>query len=133
MVVHYDHRPPTCQDYGTIFVADNIHVTPVPVSVISEGESPENFILKQNYPNPFNPSTKIKFDILNSGFVQIKIFDIAGREIETLANQNFSPGEYVVDWNAQSSPAGVYLYTLNFFSLSGEKKFTTTKKMMLVK
>jgi photosystem II stability/assembly factor-like uncharacterized protein len=118
-----------CGAIGTVLWTENFGVGVQQIS----SQVPSNFKLHQNYPNPFNPSTRINFEILNAGFVQIKIFDIAGREIETLANQNFSPGEYVADWNAKNSPTGVYLYTLNFFSPSGEKKFTSTKKMMLVK
>lgn len=118
-----------CGAVGTVLWTENAGVGVEQIS----SEVPDNFKLHQNYPNPFNPSTKINFEILNSGFVQIKIFDIASKEIEMLANQNFSPGEYVVDWNAKNSPAGIYFYTLNFFTPFGEKKFTSTKKMMLVK
>lgn len=118
-----------CGATGTVLWTEN---SGVGVEQISS-EIPRNFKLHQNYPNPFNPATKINFEILNSGFVEIKIFDVAGREVETLANQNFNSGKYVVNWNSKSSPAGIYLYTLNFFSSTGEKRFTSTKKMMLVK
>ena len=71
VVVHYFMHPPTCQDYGTIFLADNMRVTPYTTS-ITEGELPVKYELKQNYPNPFNPSTIIKFSIGENGKLKIE-------------------------------------------------------------
>lgn len=91
--------------------------------------------LYQNYPNPFNPSTKIKFDITKSSSVQglgsllttMKIYDISGRELGTILNQNLSPGSYEVDFNGSSLPSGVYFYKI----ITGD--YSSTKKMLLVK
>ncbi|MCI0473577.1 MAG: T9SS type A sorting domain-containing protein, partial [Ignavibacteria bacterium] len=103
------------------------------VSVIT----PQNFNLYQNYPNPFNPNTIISFDIPNSSplsplqrgtmFVTLKIFDITGKEVETLVNEQLSPGSYEVDWNASRYPSGTYFYRLE------TKDFRETKKMVLIK
>lgn len=90
-------------------------------------EIPSGFRLKQNYPNPFNPMTNFEFHIRNSGFASLKVFDITGREIQTLVNENLKPGIYNVSFNGSKLGSGVYYYTLK----SGD--FVETKKMMLIK
>ncbi len=99
---------------------------PFGIQTISN-EVPSSFSLEQNYPNPFNPSTKIKFSVAEQKQVELKVFDITGREISTLVNQQLKPGIYEYDWNASNLPSGVYLYKL----ASGS--FSSTKKMVLVK
>ncbi|HEX2786315.1 MAG TPA: T9SS type A sorting domain-containing protein [Ignavibacteria bacterium] len=86
-----------------------------------------DYQLSQNFPNPFNPSTKIKFQIPKSSFVSLKIYDLIGREVETLVSENLNTGEYQVQWNASNFPSGVYFYKLQTDNL------TETKKMLLVK
>lgn len=88
---------------------------------------PDRYLLSQNYPNPFNPVTNIKFEIPKSEFVNIKVFDIVGKEVKELVNQNLSPGEYKVDFNGSEIESGIYFYRIN----AGE--FAETRKMMLVK
>ncbi|MBS1493235.1 MAG: T9SS type A sorting domain-containing protein [Bacteroidetes bacterium] len=88
---------------------------------------PDKFSLKQNYPNPFNPETKISFDVKNSTFASLKIFDMTGKEVKTLVNENISAGSYEINFNASELNSGVYFYTLK------TNEFTETKKMMLVK
>ena len=90
---------------------------------------PETFELRQNYPNPFNPSTNLEFGISELGFVSLKIYDAAGKEVATLVNEVLSPGKYNYQFsifNYQLS-SGIYFYTLK----SGE--FTETKRMILLK
>ena len=89
--------------------------------------SPENYNLYQNFPNPFNPSTSIKFDIPKKSFVRVSVYDAIGREVAALVNNDLSPGEYSVDWNAAAFPSGVYFYRIN----TGQ--YTEIKKMMLIK
>ena len=91
------------------------------------GEIPNRFSLTQNFPNPFNPSTKIKFDIPNSGITSLKVYDILGREVEVLVNELLKTGTYEADFNANRLASGVYFYRL----VSGE--YSETKKMVLVK
>jgi photosystem II stability/assembly factor-like uncharacterized protein len=88
---------------------------------------PESFSLKQNYPNPFNPATKISFDIKNSTFASLKIFDMSGKEIKALVDENLAAGSYEINFNASELNSGVYFYTLK------TNEYTETKKMMLVK
>lgn len=88
---------------------------------------PDNFSLGQNYPNPFNPQTKIKFSIKQTLFAEMKIFDILGREVKTLVNENLKAGEYEVSFTAANLPGGVYFYRLQ------TADFTETRKMVLIK
>lgn len=90
-------------------------------------EVPKNFSLSQNYPNPFNPATYIKFAIPKSGFVKLTVFDMLGREIETIINQNLSAGTYKADWNASGYSSGIYFYKLE------TDRYSKTKKMVLTK
>jgi enediyne biosynthesis protein E4 len=95
-------------------------------------EIPKGFNLYQNYPNPFNPSTKIKFDIpVNDNQpkteVVLAVYDILGKQLGVLVNQQVSPGKYELDWNASVFPSGIYFYTLS----SGNLK--ASKKMVLIK
>jgi photosystem II stability/assembly factor-like uncharacterized protein len=88
---------------------------------------PDNYILSQNYPNPFNPVTNIEFSVPSASFVKLVIFDITGREIETLVNAELKAGVYKIDWNAVNYPSGVYFYKVV------TEDFIETKKMILVK
>lgn len=98
-----------------------------PVGINDQEFTPNQFSLGQNYPNPFNPSTTIKYQIENSGFVSLKVFDALGREVATLVNENKVPGIYSVNFNALNLPSGIYMYQLK----SGN--FTDVKKMTFVK
>lgn len=88
---------------------------------------PSHFSLSQNYPNPFNPMTNIKFDIPKSVFVKLTVFDVLGREVQTLVNEQLSPGTYNYDFNASHLPSGIYYYKLE------SNEFIQTKKMVLIK
>ncbi|MEO8515044.1 MAG: T9SS type A sorting domain-containing protein, partial [Ignavibacteria bacterium] len=93
-------------------------------------EIPGEFSLYQNIPNPFNPSTKIKFDVsaVNSiSKVSLIVYNVLGKEVKVLVNQNLKPGKYEADWNAASNPSGVYFYRLSYDG------FSAVKKMVLVK
>ncbi|MFC2083876.1 T9SS type A sorting domain-containing protein [Bacteroidota bacterium] len=83
--------------------------------------------LSQNYPNPFNPSTKIRYSIPQQSFIQLRIYDVVGREITTLINKEQPQGFYEVDFNGSDLSSGIYFYQLR----AGD--FINTKKMILVK
>lgn len=90
-------------------------------------EVPRGFSLTQNYPNPFNPATNIEFAIPKSSFVKLAIYDILGREVEKLVNEDLNAGTFNVDFNASNLTSGVYFYRI----ITGD--FTETKKMILTK
>lgn len=90
-------------------------------------EIPEKFGLYNNYPNPFNPLTKIKFDIAKLTNAKLVVFDITGREVETLVNENVNAGKYEISFDASNLSSGVYFYKLV------TNEFTETRKMLLVK
>ncbi len=88
---------------------------------------PNKFNLYQNYPNPFNPSTTIKFDLPLSGFVKLKIYDMLGREVTTLANEFRNAGTYEINYNASSLSSGIYFYKLEYENKSEVRKFMLVK------
>jgi N-acetylneuraminic acid mutarotase len=97
------------------------------VGVKEELKVPKEFALFQNYPNPFNPSTKISWQSPVSSRQTLKIFDLLGREVATLIDEEKPAGSYEVTWNATNLPSGVYFYQLKAGS------FTATKKLLLLK
>jgi hypothetical protein len=88
---------------------------------------PSSYSLNQNYPNPFNPSTQIKFSIVKSEQVTLKIYNSIGQEVTQLVNQVLPAGNYTVRWDAEDFASGVYFYTLH------TNDFTAAKKMILLK
>jgi len=102
--------------------------TPQPTNFSLTGnEIPKETKLYNNYPNPFNPVTKIRFDVSISGPVNLKVFNIQGKEVAILVNSMLSAGSYETILNASSFPSGVYYYRIQ----TGE--FSMTKRMVLVK
>jgi len=98
-----------------------------PTDVKEQGGIPTAYSLSQNYPNPFNPTTSIKFALPHSAFTKVTIYDILGREVQTLVNGNLEAGYYEVNFNAANLVSGVYIYRIQ----SGD--FTQTKKLLLLK
>lgn len=99
---------------------------PIGVHPISN-EIPSGYLLEQNYPNPFNPSTKIQFSILKHSITKLTIYDVTGRVLAILVNEELIPGKYEVGWDASHRASGVYYYTLE------SEGFTETKKMVVLK
>lgn len=88
---------------------------------------PEKFELNQNFPNPFNPNTTISYNLPNSGYVSLKIYDILGNEVATLVNENMEAGKHSIDFSASNIVSGIYFYKLDFGSKSQIKKMTLLK------
>jgi hypothetical protein len=93
-----------------------------PVGVRMEDPLTRDFMLHQNYPNPFNPKTEIGFRIAQFGLVRLRIFDLLGRDIATLVNEELHPGAYTVQWDAGEMASGVYLYRLEAGSSVASRK-----------
>ena len=110
--------------YSTDIYTNKIIVPGFPTAVKVEdlGNSPHRFALNQNYPNPFNPSTKIKYSIPYSTRLTIKVFNVLGQEVETLANELKSAGTYELTWNAANLPSGIYFYRLETGQFSQFKR-----------
>jgi len=88
---------------------------------------PKSFTLSQNYPNPFNPVTTIKYQLPTPRYVSLKVYDVLGREIQTLVNESQDAGEHFVRFNAFNLPSGVYFYRLNSSGKSEVKKMVHLK------
>lgn len=99
---------------------------PVGIQPISN-QVPSGFSLAQNYPNPFNPNTKIRFSIPKYSFAKLIIYDITGRVMAILVNEQLKPGVYEVNWDASHRASGVYYYKLEADS------YSETKRMVLLK
>ncbi|MBT8379705.1 MAG: T9SS type A sorting domain-containing protein [Ignavibacteria bacterium] len=85
------------------------------------------FDLEQNYPNPFNPTTKIKYQIPESSFVKLKVYDVIGNEIATLVNEKKLAGTYEIEFYGTGLPSGIYFYQLK------AGNFIETNKMLMLK
>lgn len=97
-------------------------------SVGNESPSiPSDIKLYQNYPNPFNPTTTIQYQVATTSFVKISVFDVLGKEIESLINREQSPGNYKITFNGSNLSSGIYFYQLRAGDL------IQTKKMILMK
>jgi photosystem II stability/assembly factor-like uncharacterized protein len=93
----------------------------------ADTELPQAYELAQNYPNPFNPSTEIAFSIPENSRVTLTIYDMLGRQVETLLDETKPAGSYKVNFNANNLPSGMYFYKIQ----SGD--YSQTKRMMLIK
>ena len=105
-----------------------VESSPVTTGVAEQvNGKPGEFLLMQNYPNPFNPSTSITFNIPTKSYVSLIVFDILGREVAMLVNEQKSAGTYTQKWNAANMSSGIYFYRLQAGT------FTETKKLILLK
>ena len=93
----------------------------------NSNELPAGFSLEQNYPNPFNPATSISYNVGASSLVNIKVFDLTGKEIAVLLNETKSPGRYSVEFDASNYPSGVYFYRMTVDGKSFERKMVLVK------
>ncbi|MFZ5432458.1 MAG: T9SS type A sorting domain-containing protein [Calditrichota bacterium] len=107
---------------GTREAVGTVSATPeAPAEVITE------YALHQNYPNPFNPTTHIAFDLVESGWVSLKVYNVVGQQVATVVEGNLIAGPHTVDFTATNLPSGIYWYKLTV------NDFSATRKMLLVK
>jgi serine protease AprX len=126
--------PDSLYGWGIINALDAINYNPTSTdtgNVSRNNNTPTNFELAQNFPNPFNPSTTIKYEIKEGGFVTLNVYNLLGNLVATLVNENQPAGTYYVNFNVNSErtplPSGVYFYRLQI----GD--FVATKKMVVMK
>jgi dienelactone hydrolase len=120
---------------GTIYV-DNLRLKyPGNVTAVEERRaSQSHFELEQNYPNPFNLTTAIGYRISAVSHVTLKVYDVLGRQVATLVNENESPGYHYVTFNAANLSSGVYFYRILSEPVSGGAgEYHDTKKLLLLK
>ena len=110
-----------------IIKTDSLGNTTYPTKVDNEIRPVSDIQLFQNYPNPFNPGTKINYQIPQTGFVTLKVYDLLGREVATLVDEEKSVGSYEVEFNGVELTSGIYFYRLQ----AGD--YIETKKMILIK
>ena len=120
-VTGYSEGTGTGKDFATIKYTQTVGLQNV------NSEVPDRFSLGQNYPNPFNPKTNIGLRIAEFGFVSLKVFDITGKEVAVLIDQEMNAGVYNVDFDAANLSSGMYFYKMETAG------FTDVKKMVVVK
>ena len=106
-------------------------------AVANQPEIPTVFALSQNYPNPFNPTTKIKYDLPEASIVSLRIYNILGQEIATLANGQQPAGYFEATWEGRNNygltvSSGIYFYRFEATGASGQT-FNSLKKMIFLK
>jgi hypothetical protein len=125
-----EHVVQTLSGEGTLRISDKT-VNRLRLRVTVAGDAmPTEYSLRQNYPNPFNPSTKIVYGVpgwSTREFIELRVFDILGREVATLVNDLKTPGEYSITWDASGFASGVYLCQLRAGS------FVQTRKLVLLR
>jgi hypothetical protein len=104
----------------------------LPAMNIKSNETPNEFMLYTAFPNPFNPSTTIRFDLPEDSFVTINVYDMVGRHVKTLLNNNMPAGRKSIVWDStnyfdQHVSAGTYFYVIR------TDRYSQTKKMILLK
>ena len=137
--------PAACSIGGKIYVLGGMNISNVRLSTVEEydpaldttnivsvkdgsnSEIPTTFKLEQNYPNPFNPTTSIEYRVASTEYVTLKVYDVLGREVATLVNEEKPAGTYEIKWNAENLSCGAYFYQLK----AGD--FVQTKKLILMK
>lgn len=117
----------------------SLQIVPSSPTSVGPGEGlPQRFVLYQNYPNPFNPSTAIRFWVPVQSHVTIRVLNILGQEVRTLASSNYGKGQYEIVWDGQNDiglpvASGLYFYRLEAKPADGGEAYVGTMKMMLMK
>jgi hypothetical protein len=135
----YEYRDSGLQNGRTYFFrlsSEDLHGNSAqPGITVSGAPSPtgeevqiSEYSLHPAYPNPFNPETRITYDVLEAGHVNLRVFDILGREVARLVDSDQPKGRYSTIFNAHDLPSGLYFYRIN---IGG--KYTSTQKMLLLK
>lgn len=127
VVLHYDHRPPTCQDYGVIFLCDNMQVTALNATAVREGR---NFIEQLSIPDPLVPNATLAFSLLQPAYLHIAVYDLQGRMAKAIFNGSLLHGFYEFPWDPEQTalPAGLYLLNISNEQLCVSRKVVVLKE-----
>ncbi|MFH2035978.1 MAG: T9SS type A sorting domain-containing protein [Candidatus Zixiibacteriota bacterium] len=117
---------------GIVFIYAGYNGTPTDINESDDNIILENYYLKQNYPNPFNPTTTIEFELTRKSNVELTVYDILGRKVANLINQQMPVGSHTINWygrnqNGDNVASGIYFYKIK------TDQFSDTKKMVLVR
>ena len=126
--IEWDNMSNLGLNYNLMFRVDlDTAFVLVGIDEFEDNNLPSTYSLKQNYPNPFNPSTEISYSLPESGIVEIKVFDLSGRQVDVLVQEHQSAGSYKITLDGSHMSSGIYVYTLN----AGNAHLT--RKMILLK
>lgn len=125
--LYVNQNPTTVDPIDSLQTLFNIWLDSLFGIIPISSEIPKDFSLSQNYPNPFNPNTKIRFALPKSTFATLVVYDLLGKEVAALVNEQLNAGTYEAEWNASNNPSGIYYYKLS----TGD--FTQTRKAVLIK
>ncbi|MBN2011908.1 T9SS type A sorting domain-containing protein [candidate division KSB1 bacterium] len=123
--LHKEHA--TSSYYKATFELEGVNLAGIPVEFDQPNTTPGAFALFPNYPNPFNPATTIRYTIPQTDLVTLTIYDVLGKEIETVVNQRQSAGTYRIGYDGSSLASGIYLYQLRMSNFVATRKFVLMK------
>lgn len=112
---------------AAVFVVSSVGVEEEPEGSEGTDDIPDRFALYQSYPNPFNPTATISYDVKEAVLVDLRVYDVIGREVVVLVRERKAPGRYATVFDARSLPSGLYLYRIKMGA------FSEVKKMILLK
>ncbi len=123
---------------GSTFIVDDLEFSGIVSVEPTVAGLPSDFSLAQNYPNPFNPTTRIEYSMPSSGHVVLHVYDMLGREVRKLIDEEKSAGIFTVDWDGRDAAgkvvsSGVYLYRMEAAADGGREMYTSNRKMILMK
>jgi hypothetical protein len=105
----------------------------IPKDILTETNTPKEYLLEQNYPNPFNPATTISYQLPADGVVTLKIFDVLGNEVRELVNEFKTAGRYETKFDASELASGIYIYQIKVNNLAETIGFSSVKKLIFMK
>ena len=143
-IVLVEFKPDTIKQFvDTLYIFNSSPVNPFKIALSANGIIsginadagliPDHYSLSQNFPNPFNPSTVIRYALPFDSKVLIKIYNVLGQDVKLLKDEIISAGNYEVQFNSSSLSSGVYFYRLSAESVDGKQKYSSIKKMILLK
>jgi len=123
------NAPDNLLGWGIIDIAGALdYIESASATYTESRKTPGTILLMQNYPNPFNPVTNINYQVLNTAYINLSVYNTLGQRVATLISKRQPAGNYTVQWNASGFPSGVYYYTL-----STEKGLRQSRKLVLLK
>jgi hypothetical protein len=132
MIEFLIYSPGSNANVGSTFKIDDLTFGPATGVQGSSTIIPAVFALSQNYPNPFNPSTKITYQIPTDGMVRLEIYNILGKTMATLVNEQKPAGKFAVTFDGSQFTSGIYFYRIDVIARGG-KAYSQTNKMILMK